>query len=148
MAECLGRVFKMTARKKNITATFKPFNLSKLDKEERSYIKENDYYVFIIPEAFNKNNFCGFAVNDEIEFETPKLNRSKVILLQNGHTKKETRLTFWHEVGHFLLRSSGHESKLTKKEKELICEGYAVLKLEDIKQKRLIKLKRKGKKKK
>jgi len=108
------------------SAEFSYFDRRRFSPRERSEIKRRGYRVLNFPRALNKKKFLGYALKDEISFRDKNLKGKKVILIKKGLKGRELKRTFWHEVAHFRLRKGGADKQLRKREREAICERFAI----------------------
>ena len=103
---------------------FSTVDMRRLGKNEKEAIEKHNLIVLDFPEELNIKNFDGYAVRDEIVFDNEWKDK-KIILLKKDLPNKELIITFWHELGHFLLRRKNRDKSCSKKEKEEILEKFA-----------------------
>lgn len=113
--------------KQNMEKDFTYFDINLFQKEEQQEIVNKNLVVLNFPKSLEQEDLLGYAIDDEIKFNNLKDN--KIILLRKGLRGFSLRMTFWHEVAHFLLRENNNDKQMSKIEKEDFCEGYAIQKV-------------------
>ena len=106
--------------------TFEYFNINLLGKEINKEIKKYNLLIFNLPNYLVKEEFLGYRPElKNIKLDEEELRNRDVIFIKRDLNERESRLTFWHEFAHIILKDDKLNKVIPRTEQEIIAETFA-----------------------